>query len=73
MKLKAISTVMAASALAFAPLAANAASADRASAPVSEESELGGGLGPIIILGLVAVAVVAAVAIDSDDFRPVSA
>ena len=73
MKLKAISTVMAASALAFAPLAANAASADRASAPVSEESELGGGLGPIIILGLVAVAVVAAVAIDNEAFRPVSA
>ena len=73
MKLKAISTVMAASALAFAPLAANAASADRASAPVAEESELGGGIGPIVILGLVTLAVVAAVAIDSDDFRPVSA
>lgn len=72
MKFKALSTAVAASALVFAPLAANAASADRASAPVGEESELGGGSG--IILGLVAAAMVVAIAIGSEETpSPISA
>ena len=68
MKFRALSTAVAASALAFAPLAANAASADRASAPVGEESELAGGSG--IILAVVAAAFVIAIAVGSDEAPP---
>lgn len=48
--------------------AANAAPMDRSSMPLSEESELGGGIGPaIIVIALAAAGMLALILIDDDD------
>lgn len=65
----------AAASLAATPIAINAATADRASAPVAGESELGGnGIGAGLIIAAIAAAGMIAliVAEDDDDDVPVS-
>ncbi|MEW4448609.1 hypothetical protein [Qipengyuania sp. JC766] len=68
MKVTSVLAATAAVSLAATPVVAQSVQADRASAPVSDESELGGGSG--IIIGLVAAAAVIAgiiIAADNED------
>ena len=72
MKIKSLSAVAAAMALATAPVALSAESFDRGSAPVEGESEIGGGLGGFAVLGAVA-AIAIVLMIDATDDDGVSA
>lgn len=69
MDVRKITFAAAAAALAIAPVAGQAVAADRVAAPVSGESEIGGGpIGILIVLALVGLAI--GIASDED---PVSA
>lgn len=58
----------AAASLAATPIAINAATADRASAPVAGESELGGsGIGATVIIAALAAAGMIALLVTDDD------
>ncbi|MGV2495707.1 hypothetical protein [Pelagerythrobacter aerophilus] len=64
---------MAAASLVAAPVAAQAQVAERASEPVSGESELAGRIGPaLIIVAIAAVGMIALLVTDDDDEDPVS-
>lgn len=64
---------MAAASLVAAPVAAQAQMAERASEPVSGESELAGGIGPaLIIVAIAAAGMIALLVTDDDDEDPVS-
>ena len=71
MKIGKVTLTAAAIALASAPIAGQAIAADRAVAPVSGESELGGGASLAIVFLLAAF--VAGIWIAGDDDEPVSA
>jgi len=73
MKLRNLLFATAAASLAAAPVAAQAQSAERASQPVTAESELSGGIGPaLIIAAIAAVGMIALIVSDDDDEDPVS-
>ncbi len=74
MTTKFLAPAVASIALAVTPIAAQATTADRASAPIDSTSELEGGSG-IIIAILAAAAIIAGIIIaaDNDDDEPVSA
>ncbi|RXZ66375.1 hypothetical protein [Pelagerythrobacter rhizovicinus] len=73
MKLRNLLPAVAAVSLAAAPVAAQAQVAERASAPVSNESELAGGFGPgLIIAAIAAVGILVLIVSDDDDEDPVS-
>lgn len=73
MKLRNLLPAMAAASLVAAPVAAQAQIADRASEPVSGESELAGRIGPaLIIVAIAAVGMIALLVTDDDDEDPVS-
>jgi len=68
MKLRNLLPAMAAASLVAAPVAAQAQIAERASEPVSEESKLGGQIGPaLIIVAIAAVGMIALLVTDDDD------
>ena len=69
MRLKSVSLAAAAIALSTASISAQAAQADRQVAPVSSESELGGGEGStqLIFLAIVAAIIFAAIELTNDD------
>ena len=69
MRTKTVTMALAASALAAAPIAAQAA--DRSVAPISDESEMGGGASRILILAVVAAAIFIGIEV-SDNDDPVS-
>ena len=69
MRTKTVTLALAASALAAAPIAAQAA--DRSAAPISDESELAGGVSQLLILALVGAAIFVGIEV-SDDDGPVS-
>ncbi|RIV78218.1 hypothetical protein [Pelagerythrobacter aerophilus] len=73
MKLRNLLPAMAAASLVAAPVAAQAQVAERASEPVSGESELAGRIGPaLIIVAIAAVGMIALLVTDDDDEDPVS-
>lgn len=69
MKIRNLFIATTAAALAAAPMAAQAQSSERASEPVIEEAELGGGkIGPALIIGAIAaVGIIALIVSDNDD------
>ena len=69
MRTKTVTMALAASALAAAPIAAQAA--DRSVAPISDESEMGGGASRSLILAVVAAAIFIGIEVSGDD-EPVS-
>lgn len=74
MKLRNLLFATAAASLAVAPVTVQAQSAERASQPVTEESELSGGIGPALIIVAIAAAGMIALLVtdDDDDEDPVS-
>lgn len=74
MKLRNLLPAMAAVSLVAAPVAAQAQVAERASEPVSGESDLAGGIGPaLIIVAIAAVGMITLLVTDDDeDEDPVS-
>ena len=77
MKIRHLLTALSAVSLAAVPVAAQAQSADRASAPVSGESEFAGSIGPaLIIVAIAAAGMIALLVTDDDDDgddQPISA
>jgi hypothetical protein len=76
MTLRQLSLATAAASLAAMPVAAQAATAtvDRASAPADEQSDLAGGIGPAVIIVLIAaVGMGLLLLLDNNDDNPVSA
>ena len=69
MRTKTVTLALAASALAAAPIAAQAA--DRSAAPISDESEMAGGASRFLILGIVAAAIFIGIEV-ADNGDPVS-
>jgi hypothetical protein len=69
MKIRDLFFATTAIALAAAPIAAQAQPSDRASEPMIEEAELGGGkIGPALIIGAIAaVGIIALIVSDNDD------
>ncbi|MCH2487447.1 MAG: hypothetical protein MK010_06865 [Erythrobacter sp.] len=69
MRTKTVTLALAATTLAAAPIAAQAA--DRSVAPISDESELAGGFSRVLVLAVVAAAIFIGIEV-SDDDEPVS-
>ena len=65
MRTKTVTLALAASALAAAPIAAQAA--DRSAAPISDESELARGASRILILAIVAAAIFIGIEVSDND------
>ncbi len=76
MKLSNLAIAVAAGSLSVAPAAAQAADVtiERANAPIAQENELAGGVGPAIIVAAIAAAGMLALILteDDDDDRPIS-